>query len=229
MNDKLTQTATPETLLSQAINKGVDIAQLEKLMELQERWEAKQAKKAFFNAMANFQGEKPTIKRKDGVSHDQGKTFKYFFAPLPYMQSIVDPVLSKFGLSYSFKQENKDNQVKITCIVRHIDGHSEETYLESSKDTSGGKNEIQSLGSAVSYLMRYTFKNAFGLSEGDDDGVTTQLSRDELNQLALERLKTLRKEKSKSLDEVTANRLDQIIADEEETSYAKAIKTLEKL
>jgi hypothetical protein len=229
MSELIKRTATPESLISQAINKGVDIAQLEKLMELQERWEAKESRKAFFTAMANFQSEKPTIKRTSGVSHDNGKTHKYFFAKLPYIQSIVDPILSKFGLSYSFKQETTDNKIKITCIVRHVDGHSEETHLEAAKDNSGGKSDIQALGSAISYLMRYTFKNAFALSEGDDDGVTATLTRDELNQMALEKLITLREAKADKVDDKTLERLDQIVNNKEEGSYAKAIKTLEKL
>ncbi len=39
------QKSNPVTLLQTALEKGVDTEQLEKLMNLQERWEAKEAKK----------------------------------------------------------------------------------------------------------------------------------------------------------------------------------------
>jgi hypothetical protein len=222
-------TTTPSNLLAQAIEKGLDIETLEKLMGLQERWNENQARKAFFDAKSKFLAKKPQIKRTSGVSHDGGKTNKYFFAKLPDIQKLVDPILSEFGLSYSFKQDMSDDKIRITCVLTHIDGHSEETYLEAGRDQSGGKNDIQALGSAVSYLQRYTFKNALGLSEGDDDGASTQLSRDEVNQMALDKLKALQNEKGELLDEKTAARLTAIIDGKEEQSYKKAIKILEDL
>jgi len=224
----MVHTTTPTDLISQGIEKGLDVAQLEKLMDLQERWEQKEAKKAFAVAMSKFQGNKPDILRQSGVSHDGGKTFKYYFASLAKIQKSVDPVLSECGLSYSFKQTGVEGKIKIICVVTHTDGHSEETWLEGKEDSSGSKNSIQSLGSAVSYLKRYTLKNALGLSEDDDDGASTQMSPDEINDLMLEKLIKLRSEK-KITDKPTADRLDQIIKKKESTSYKKAIKILEKI
>ena len=220
---------TPTDLISQAIASKVDVDQLEKLMGLQERWEEKEAKKAFFAAMNNFQENKPRIVKGNGVSHDQGKTNKFYFAPLAQIQKLVDPVLSKHGLSYSWKQDGKEGMIKITCIVKHIDGHSEESYIESEKDSSGGKNTIQAISSAVSYMKRITIMNSLGLASEDDDGASSQMSREEVEALALDKLIQLRNNKRSELDEKTANRLDEIIANEESTSYKKAIKTLESL
>ena len=42
---------TPMDLLKLAMNQNADIGKLEKLMELQLRWEANEAKKAFISAM----------------------------------------------------------------------------------------------------------------------------------------------------------------------------------
>jgi hypothetical protein len=52
---------TPLTLLEQAIAKNMDLAQLEKLMDMQERWEKRQAEKAFSEAMSSFQSFAPVI------------------------------------------------------------------------------------------------------------------------------------------------------------------------
>lgn len=222
------ESTTPMQLISQGMEKGLNIDQLEKLMGLQERWEAKEAKKAFAVAMSKFQAEKPDILRQSGVSHDQGKTNKFFFATLATIQKAVDPILSKCGLSYSWKQSGEGDKIKITCLVSHIDGHSEETFLEGDHDSSGSKNKIQAIGSAVSYLKRYTLMNAFGLSTGDDDGASTQMTPEEVDALMLEKLIKLKSEK-KITDKATADRLDQIIDKKESSSYKKAIKILEKL
>ena len=52
-----TEISAPAKLLELAISKDVDIDKLEKLMQLQERWDANQAKKAFLNAMSVFQSK----------------------------------------------------------------------------------------------------------------------------------------------------------------------------
>ena len=53
----------PMALIQMAIDKDSSLERLEKLMDLQERWEAKQAAKAFKAAMVEFQGKKPELKK----------------------------------------------------------------------------------------------------------------------------------------------------------------------
>jgi hypothetical protein len=61
--------------------------------------------------------------------------------------------------------------VSVTCVVTHEGGHFEETTLHAGADNSGGKNSIQSIGSTITYLQRYTLKPALGLAAArDDDG-----------------------------------------------------------
>jgi len=95
--NKEVEVLNPMNLLSQAVSSNMPIESLERLVALQERWEAKQAQKAFFEAMNKFQADKPKIVKQNGVSHDQGKTNKFFFASLASIQEKIDPVLSKCG------------------------------------------------------------------------------------------------------------------------------------
>jgi hypothetical protein len=83
----------------------------------------------------------------------------------------VVPVLSKHGLSYRWGTkvpENKPDWLIVTCHVEHRDGHFEENSLAGPADTSGAKNPIQAIGSALTYLCRYTVKAALGLSATTD-------------------------------------------------------------
>ncbi len=58
----------PMQLLSMAVAQGADIDKLEKLMALQERWEANNARKEFDNAIAAAKSEiKPIVKKREVV------------------------------------------------------------------------------------------------------------------------------------------------------------------
>lgn len=161
---------TPADLLQMAINKDADLDKLERLMEMHGKWEAKEAAKAFKMAMADFQANKPELKKtkKASFTTQKGHT-EYFYSSLAGIQQAVDPVLSKFGLSYRWSQKQDADSVTITCIVSHIDGHTESNSMTAIHDASGSKNAIQAIGSTVSYLKRYTLEGAIGLSTDRDD------------------------------------------------------------
>lgn len=153
--------ATPTTLLEMAINKGADVDQLEKLMALQERYDAKQAKSNFLKSMTEFQSIVPRItKTKNGHN--------YKYAPLADIVEQIKDTLQVCGLSFRFEQDHKDG-IEVDCVVSHIGGHSERTKMKAEADTSGSKNSVQAIGSTVQYLQRYTLIGALGLTTADED------------------------------------------------------------
>src|ERR1700744_6384662 len=60
---------TPMAIIQTAMDQGVDIDRLRALMELQERWEANEARKAYYAAMKQFKDNAPII-HKTGVGHN---------------------------------------------------------------------------------------------------------------------------------------------------------------
>jgi hypothetical protein len=166
---------TPLAMLSQAVERGADVAVLEKLMALHERWEANQARKAFDAAIVAAKGEIPAIVKDQVVDfpskRDESKKTNYKHESFAKIAKVVDPILNKHGLSYRFRTRQEAKRLSVTCILSHVDGHSEETTLQADEDHTGNKNSIQAIGSTVQYLMRYTLKPALGLSvTNDDDG-----------------------------------------------------------
>lgn len=165
-------------LIEMAVEKDFDIAKLEKLMDLQERFEANQARKSFFLALSLFQSELPEIEKtgKVGFENKDGSFTGYKHATLADIGRAIDPILSKHGLSYRFRQEPKidpkDQTITLTCILMHRDGHSELTQMSAYADTSGKKNPIQAIASTRTYMQRYTVTDILGLTfvEHDDDG-----------------------------------------------------------
>lgn len=188
MTEQQTELAnTPANLLKIALEGDADLEKLEKLMELQERWEKKEAAKAFKKAMACFQSKKPVLV-KDQSAEFNGKK-QYDYISLSSIQKAIDGPLSECGLSYRWEQEDAEKSIKITCVVSHFDGHEERTWLKAPADTSGSKNTIQSIGSTVSYLKRYSLEGALGLSSyKDDDGNSHKDPKDPNGTLKLPRM-----------------------------------------
>ena len=75
-------------------------------------------------------------------------------------------------------EQNEDTGIiRVTCTIKHRAGHSESTSLKSKADPSGGKNAIQAIASAITYLERYTFLAITGLATRDiedDDGAGSE-------------------------------------------------------
>lgn len=168
-------TVDPMQLLATAVSQGADIDKLEKLMALQERWEANNARKAFTEAMAKFKESPPKIVKDTRVrfSTNAGVT-EYMHAKADQVTEKISSALSAVGISHRFEISQNDKAITVTCVLTHVSGHSERTPLSAGADSSGGKNSIQAIGSTVSYLQRYTLLAATGLATGeeDDDGTS---------------------------------------------------------
>lgn len=163
---------TPMDMIDKAISTGATPETLERLMALQERWQATQAKRAFDVAMATAKAELPRVvknKKAGFESKKTGEATSYSYETLDALSAAIDPVLHKHGLSYRYTSKIDAGQIVVTCVVSHAEGHKEETTLQCSPDTSGAKNSVQAIGSAVTYLQRYTLKLALGISASADD------------------------------------------------------------
>lgn len=157
-----TPVVTPDKMLMLAVEQGADLDKLEKLMDLQDRWNATEASKAFSSALVTFQSLRdPIAKSKDGHN------CKY--ADIDDIEKAIRPALKEAGLSYRFEQAQNDASITVTCIVTHVAGHSESTTITALADASGGKNAIQAMASTVTYLRRYSLTGALGITTGEDD------------------------------------------------------------
>jgi hypothetical protein len=166
----LAPTLTPMAMIDRAISSGAGIETLERLMSLQERWEANEARRAYDKAMSLARAEiKPILKTRPGPSFSGGKAYKY--EDLADIAEDVDEKLSNHGLSYRWETvEGADGRLWVICVVSHSGGHREAAHkLPLKPDMSGSKNEVQALGSAITYLQRYTLKCALGLAAAKDD------------------------------------------------------------
>jgi hypothetical protein len=154
------------TLMSMAVERGMDPAGLEKLFALYERDQAIQAQRAYANAMAEFQHAAPVIEKNRTV--DTGK-YAYAYAELDHIAETLRDLLHEHGLSYRFDSQVDAGSVAVKCIVSHRDGHSESTKFACPTHGMAGANAAQQTASALSYARRYALLLALGLTTGDKD------------------------------------------------------------
>lgn len=159
---------TPMSMIQMAVQQGADIEKLQKLMDLQERWEKNEARKAFNGAFAAFKTEAVRVIKNKAVTAGplSGKSYAELFSVV----DAVTPALSEHGLTaaWSITKDDKD-WIEVTCQLKHVLGHSEAVSMGGPPDTGGAKSAIQARASTISYLQRYTLKAICGVAERDDD------------------------------------------------------------
>jgi len=185
--NEIQKTESPLTAAAELVkaNGNMEVGKLKELLDLQERWDAGQAKKAYVQAMSDFKVNPPEILKDKTVGY---KDVKYSHASLHNVTSCINKALSEHGLTASWVTSQDNGSIKVTCKITHILGHSEETCLSAPPDNTGSKNVIQAIGSTVTYLQRYTLLALTGLATYDQDddgkaGASKETPKDKQNEI----------------------------------------------
>ena len=155
-------------------NPQLDVDKLKALLDMKERWDAMEAKKAYVEAMRKFKENPPVIhKTKEGPALSGNKA-SYMYAPLDEVCKAIIPALGAVGISHSWKTSYEGEWMVVTCILTHEMGHSDSTTLRGCDDKGPGRNAIQAAGSTLTYLERYTLLAVCGIAvKGtDNDGAS---------------------------------------------------------
>ena len=206
------------------LNPDADLDKLERMLVLKRDHDRDNARVSFAAALAAAQSKIPPIVKDATVdfTSSKGRT-QYKHETLAGIAKVIDPILSEFGLSYRFRTDQGNGGICVTCIIAHAHGHSEETSLTCAPDGSGSKNPFQAVGSAVTYLQRYTLKAALGLSaEIDDD---TQSAAPRPDSQVMREVKTISQEQFVQIRE-KANEAD---VSEDQITKAAGIEHLHDL
>lgn len=178
-------TLTPMMMVQKAVEDGASMDQLERLMSMQERWEANEARKSFVTALSAFKAKPPKLEKNKEIRHKEKLISKY--AGLDQVSNVIGKALHKQGLAHHWETDQSDNNIKVTCVLTHELGHLERVSLQSGPDTGGSKNSIQAIASAVTYLQRYTLLSITGMAvqDMDDDGTIPEklVTAEQMNDL----------------------------------------------
>ena len=116
---------------------------------------------ALFAALAKAQGEVENASKNAANPH-----FKSKYADLAEVLNTVRPVFSENGLSIIQSTEFDGALVSVTTTIAHKDGG----YVSSKASCVPSKTDAQGVGSATTYLRRYSLASACGVAQEDDDG-----------------------------------------------------------
>lgn len=112
-----------------------------------------------YKALADFQQEVPNI-------YKNAKGYGYSFADLGEINDIIKPILARHGIGYIQPIDG----TSIKTIVFHVaSGESIESVAHIPQGVQlKGMNEFQVLGSAITYLRRYSLSSLLGLITDED-------------------------------------------------------------
>jgi hypothetical protein len=159
-----------------AADPGCDVEKMERLLDMQERVMNKAAEMESNQAFDRFQSDCPQLNKTKAIVV-QGRARSHYCS-YEEMMRTVRPIMKNHGFSDRFDTAtDQDGQISsVTCTISHSAGHSWQSTFPVAPDTSGSKNAIQAIGSALSYGKRYAFAAAMGVvfkNEDDDGGPQT--------------------------------------------------------
>lgn len=161
-------------ILAGALEKGVtpeNVSVMERLLAMQERYDAKQAEREFAAAFVEVQANMPRIEASKPVPDKFGNV-KYVFAPFEDIMRAVKPLLLKHGFTIRFDTAVDGPRIKQTCKLMHKGGHTvENSFYARIGSGPPGSSEAQGDGAASTYAKRFALCNALNIViEHDTDG-----------------------------------------------------------
>lgn len=159
-------------IIQVARDPNLDVGKLDRLMQMQFELEKRQAERDFIEAFSQLSGTLPRVK-KEGII-DLGGKGKVPFARWEDIDKVIRPLLSAQGFTLSFDSTTTERGTIVIAHLMHSSGHSRATSTPPLPlDTGPGRNQIQAMGSTISYGKRYAAEMALNIvREGeDDDGI----------------------------------------------------------
>lgn len=151
---------------------GESVKALERLIDLQERVMARDARKEFFDALAAFQDDVPEINkaRTAKITMKSGGSYSYTFAPFEEIARTIRPVLKAHGFSYNHTTEGAEGGIlSVVCVLRHEGGHEERSVFPVPTQTDAAMSGAQKMGAALHYGKRQSLTAVLGLTTADQD------------------------------------------------------------
>ena len=219
------------------------VEKLDRMMAMYERQKAKEAELGFNAAKGRilkklagikFVKNRPAIYEIEKGKPQKGTYEAFKYAPLEEIDKHLRPLLLEEEMDLSYSDEPlASGGILIRGRLKHLpSGHYEDSFMPAPLDTTGGKSQVQAVGSTNSFLRRYVLCNIFNIVVvGDDDdgnGGTIDEAQTakilDLIKKAKAGPKYLKYMRAQSIEE--AGSLEAAIATIAARDYRKAVSTL---
>lgn len=212
-------TKSPVTILgivSQiAENPNYDVEKMRTLLEMQQQVEDRRAEIEFRHAMSEASGEIPQVNKRGRVS--LGGKGGYSFTRWEDMDTVIRPILTKYGLSLSFTTRSSANGMRtIIGKITHRNGKYQTAEMDLPLDTGQTRNQLQAFGSTLSYGKRYCTEMLLNIvrCNEDTDGVPPVDDREKITaeqkEMIIEKLERLQMGPERVLAFCEVSRVDDI-------------------
>ena len=228
-----------------ALDPRTDAVKLEHILALYERLTGKEAERAYNAAKGRILKKLAGIKivknravlsQIDNPKPQKGTYEAFKYAPLEEIDKHLRPLLAEEQMDLSYSDEPCDGGgILVRGRLKHLpSGHYEDSFMPAPLDTTGGKSNVQAVGSTNSFLRRYVACNIFNIVVvGDDDDGNGGTIDEAQAKTILELIKKakvgpkfLKYMRAQSVDE--AGSLQAAVATIAARDYRKAVSTLEE-
>jgi hypothetical protein len=188
--NKIVSVVSPSEMIMAAVTANTDLDKLQKLMELQFKWESEQARKAYADDFASAQADiEPAVKNL------KNKQTNSSYADLSGVIECAQPVYTKYGFSVKFNEGDcpKEGHIRVLAEVQHRLGYSEHYHKDvpiDGKGLRGNENMTQIHGNASSftYGRRYLMCMIWNIPTADNDGNKTSTAEPFINEKQLSQI-----------------------------------------
>jgi ERF superfamily len=240
---------SPSTVLALiervALDPSAGVEKLERLAAMYERLKAKEAELAFNTAKSRILKKlagikivknRPVLPESDKGNSQKGVSEAFKYAPLEEIDKHLRPLLVEEEMDLSYSDEPwEGGGILVRGRLKHLPGgHYEDSFMPAPLDTTGGKSNVQAVGSTNSFLRRYVACNIFNIVVvGDDDDGNGGTIDEAQTKTIVELIKTakvgpkfLKYMRAQSVEE--AGSLEAAVATIAARDYRKAVTTLEE-
>jgi hypothetical protein len=145
---------------------------------MQERMEERQAEREFAAAFGRLSADLPRVKKNGTIDLGVDKQTKVARGSFPFakwddIDAVIRPLMVREGFTLSFDSVPRTAEgggLIVTGKLMHRDGHVRSASMPLALDTGPGRNNLQAMGSTLSYGKRYCAEMLLNIiREGDDD------------------------------------------------------------
>lgn len=173
LDDPPTQALAPVQVdwAALASNPAIDVAKLEKLLEMRREMEQRDAELHFNIGMTAAQRAMRPV-----AADANNPSTRSRYASYAALDRALRPIYTTHGFCLSFDTATTETPecVRIVCLVSHAHGFTRLYKVDMPNDGKGAKGgdvmtKTHATGAAMSYGMRYLLKMIFNVAVGEDD------------------------------------------------------------
>lgn len=220
-----------QALMQVALERDGAIDVIKELVQLRNDEMARQAKRDFHTAFAEFKRLCPPIPRdcrgKELASRDGTQKTTLMYSGLETIQRVVDPILFSLGFSYSWTVPNaSERSLKVVCYLQHESGHMVESQMVVPVSSIPQATPSQEFAGARTTGKRLTLSDVLGIAT-DDDQESEDGGFEPIEEDALREIRALVQVKDVDIDKFLAFVGVESLKDIPRASYGMAMRFLQ--